>query len=183
MPVSNKFNNFFARGMIDPSNQHLEWHSPPQNVLIIKKHHDQDVTNKFKEIVKWLMIVSQCLMKLYFYVIQLVHDILQRPRVQTFSQQRSRTQITLSYALFAMQYMLMMNSIPRELLIKKVKAVGRYEVTSISFSRSTLRVGFNSTEWWRVKGRELVLNLFSYKHIMYLFGTFLWLHGVIQLNN
>ncbi|XP_066936315.1 NAD kinase-like isoform X2 [Clytia hemisphaerica] len=42
-------------GMIDPSNQHLEWHSPPQNVLIIKKHMDQDVTKQFKEMVKWLM--------------------------------------------------------------------------------------------------------------------------------
>ena len=46
------------RGMIDPSNQHLEWHSPPQNVLIIKKHMDQDVTKQFKEMVKWLMTVS-----------------------------------------------------------------------------------------------------------------------------
>jgi len=43
-------------GMIDPSNQHLEWHSPPQNVLIIKKHFDQDVTKQFKEMVKWLMV-------------------------------------------------------------------------------------------------------------------------------
>ena len=55
-----QFRNFsiHCRGMIDPSNQHLEWHSPPQNVLIIKKHFDQDVTKQFKEMVKWLMMVS-----------------------------------------------------------------------------------------------------------------------------
>jgi len=42
-------------GMIDPSNQHLEWHSPPQNVLIVKKHFDTDVTRQFKDMVKWLI--------------------------------------------------------------------------------------------------------------------------------
>ena len=46
------------RGMIDPSFQRLEWHSPPQNVLIIKKHHDSDVTNYFKIIVEWLLKVN-----------------------------------------------------------------------------------------------------------------------------
>lgn len=42
-------------GMIDPSVQRLEWHSPPKNVLIIKKHHDQAVTDHFKTLTKWLI--------------------------------------------------------------------------------------------------------------------------------
>lgn len=44
-------------GMIDPSVQRLEWHSPPKNVLIIKKHHDQAVTDHFKTLTKWLIQV------------------------------------------------------------------------------------------------------------------------------
>lgn len=48
----------FFSGMIDPSNQHLEWHSRPQNVLIVKKHMDPDVTRQFKDMVQWLITVS-----------------------------------------------------------------------------------------------------------------------------
>jgi hypothetical protein len=52
------FSSFFFSGMIDPSNQHLEWHSPPQNVLIVKKHMDPEVTRQFKDMVQWLITVS-----------------------------------------------------------------------------------------------------------------------------
>ena len=48
---------FYFRRMFDPSNQNLEWQSPPKNVLIIKKPSDSQVTEKFKSIAKWLIEV------------------------------------------------------------------------------------------------------------------------------
>lgn len=39
---------------VDPSEHFLAWAKPPQNVLVIKKLMDQEVTERFKELTRWL---------------------------------------------------------------------------------------------------------------------------------
>lgn len=40
----------------DPScDHHLLWKEPPNNVLLVKKFRDKEVTMKFKEIAQWLI--------------------------------------------------------------------------------------------------------------------------------
>lgn len=43
-----------SRSHVDPSEHFLAWAKPPQNVLVIKKVMDQEVTRGFKELTRWL---------------------------------------------------------------------------------------------------------------------------------
>ncbi|XP_047138339.1 NAD kinase isoform X1 [Hydra vulgaris] len=42
-------------GVIDPSLQCLEWKAKPQNVLLVKKISDNDVSNECKKVIQWLI--------------------------------------------------------------------------------------------------------------------------------
>ena len=39
----------------DPSFRNFDWQSPPENVLIIKKHHESSITEHFIDIAKWIL--------------------------------------------------------------------------------------------------------------------------------
>ena len=43
----------------DPSYQDFDWQSPPENILIIKKHHETSITEHFLHIAKWIMKNTQ----------------------------------------------------------------------------------------------------------------------------
>jgi hypothetical protein len=44
---------------VDPSEHFLEWEKPAVNVMIIKKIMETDVTQRFKEMCRWLVEVGQ----------------------------------------------------------------------------------------------------------------------------
>ena len=53
---------------VDPScDHHLHWSSPPEYVLLMKKFCDDEVTQKFMEVARWLTEVSdsQSLIKFF----------------------------------------------------------------------------------------------------------------------
>ena len=57
------------RPLRDPADQHLGWHGSPESVLVVKKDMDENVTDKFKAVIQWLVtVISQVTNKIKHFI-------------------------------------------------------------------------------------------------------------------